>query len=161
MNIIYCHHAQRNRGATPSQDDDITYLGEQDAKIFAEMLKVEQDVKVSKIYTSPFFRCKKTADIINEHINVPIVEDDRLNEFYKPTKNETWIDVHKRIRSILYEIVCNHDENDSVICVTSGTILACFASLAYKLEPTNDTPFIAPPSCAPILFQITKDNFNQ
>ena len=65
MNIIYCHHAQRNRGTIPSQDDDITALGEQDAKLFAEMLKNEDDVKVSKIYTSPFFRCRKTAEIIN------------------------------------------------------------------------------------------------
>ena len=74
MNIIYCHHAQRNRGTIPSQDDDITALGEQDAKLFAEMLKNEDDVKISKIYTSPFFRCRKTAEIINTHIGVPIIE---------------------------------------------------------------------------------------
>ena len=78
MNIIYCHHAQRNRGTIPSQNDDITTLGEQDAKLFAEMLKNEDDVKVSKIYTSPFFRCRKTAEIINTHINVPIVEDEKI-----------------------------------------------------------------------------------
>lgn len=161
MNIIYCHHAQRNRGTIPSQDDDITPLGEQDAKLFAEMLKNEDDVKVSKIYTSPFFRCRKTAEIINTHINVPIVEDERLNEFHKPTKNETWTDVQTRIRDILQEIVNTHDENDSVICVTSGTILACFASVAFKLDPSHETPFLAPPSCSPVLFRITKDNFNK
>ena len=159
MNIIYCHHAQRDRGNPPSQNDNITKLGEQDALIFAEMMKNEKDVKVSKIYTSPFFRCKKTADLINTYINVPIIEDERLNEFHKATKNEDWIDVHNRIRAILYDIVNTHDENDSVICVTSGTILACFAAIAYKIAPTNETPFVAPPSCSPILFRITKDTF--
>ena len=59
MNIIYCHHAQRNRGTIPSQNDDITALGEQDAKLFAEMLKNEDDVKVSKFTHPPFLDAEK------------------------------------------------------------------------------------------------------
>ena len=38
MKIIYIHHAHRQKGFPPSQNDDITQLGEQDANLVAELM---------------------------------------------------------------------------------------------------------------------------
>ena len=86
MKIIYVHHALREVGNPPSQDDKIQPLGIKDAKTTAELLKImsEQSKSTFKaIYTSPYYRCAKTAEIINKHINLPIYEDPRFNEFNK------------------------------------------------------------------------------
>ena len=86
MKIIYVHHALREVGNPPSQNDDIQPLGINDAENTAELLKIMSDKSKSTfraIYTSPFYRCVKTAEIINEHINLPIYEDARFNEFVK------------------------------------------------------------------------------
>lgn len=63
MKIIYVHHAHRKMGNPPSQDDDITELGKQDAKLVGELLVLarEKGTNIKAIYTSPFKRCIKTA----------------------------------------------------------------------------------------------------
>lgn len=84
MKIIYVHHALRQVGNPPSQDDKIQPLGIQDAEITAKLLKMMSEKSKSTfkaIYTSPYYRCAKTAEIINKHINLPIYEDPRFNEF--------------------------------------------------------------------------------
>ncbi|MGN0961433.1 MAG: phosphoglycerate mutase family protein, partial [Christensenellales bacterium] len=86
MKIIYVHHALREIGNPPSQDDKIQPLGLKDADTTADLLKIMSDKSKSKfkaIYTSPYYRCSKTAEIINKHLNLPIYEDSRFNEFNK------------------------------------------------------------------------------
>ena len=66
MKIIYVHHALRQVGNPPSQDDKIQPLGIQDAETTAELLKIMSDKSKSTfkaIYTSPYYRCAKTAEI--------------------------------------------------------------------------------------------------
>lgn len=68
MKIIYVHHALRDVGNPPSQDDKIQPLGIKDAETTAKLLKImsEQSKSTFKaIYTSPYYRCSKTAEIIN------------------------------------------------------------------------------------------------
>ena len=162
MKIIYVHHAHRKMGNPPSQDDDITELGKQDAKLAGELfaLAKEKGTNIKAIYTSPFKRCLKTANIINEKIKVDILEEKRFNEAGS-VKGETWRDVQTRTREALYDIVCRFDDKDAVVCVTSGVNVVAFMSLVFNLEPSEDAPFIGVSSCSPMIFNITKENFKE
>ncbi len=170
MKIIYVHHALREKGNPPSQNDKIQPLGLQDAEIVAELMKMMSEYSnIKAIYTSPYFRCAKTAEIINKHINVPIYEESRFNEFNKVfdiiegnktiTKTESWIDCQIRIRNAIKDIVNKYDDKDTVICVTSGVNITAFISLAFKIQPSENLPFPLVPSCSPIGFDIDKDCF--
>lgn len=156
MKIIYVHHGNRKKGNPPTQNDDLTEIGYKDCKLVAELLNnksVKQNVKA--IYTSPFFRCSKTAEIINSNLNVKIINDDRLNEFGS-FKNETWLDAQKRIINCLDDIVLNFNNEDIVICVTSGVNIGAFICKAFNINPSDNTPFLGVPSCSPIIFEFKK-----
>ena len=172
MKIIYVHHALRQVGNPPSQDDKIQPLGIQDAETTSELLKMMSQKSKSTfkaIYTSPYYRCAKTAAIINKHINLPIYEDPRLNEFNKVfevieggqsiTKTETWTECQNRIREAIKDIVFKYDDNDIVVCVTSGVNITAFIGLAYKIPASENMPFPWVPSCSPIGFEIDKSCF--
>lgn len=160
MRIVYVHHALRDMGNPPSQDDDLKELGRQDARIVAKILEEckNNGWKISSIYSSPFYRCMETSRIINETLNVDIIQEPRFNEF-KSVENENWVGLQNRVRQALFDIVNTHQDNETVICVTSGVNVGAFISLAYKLKPSKKTPFIGVPSCSPLIFDITKDNF--
>ena len=170
MKIIYVHHALRQVGNPPSQDDKIQPLGIADAEITAELLKkMAEKTNFKAIYTSPYYRCAKTAEIINKHIKLPIIEDARFNEFNRVfeaiegkqvvTKTETWEQCQVRIREAIKDIVFKYDDKDVVICVTSGVNITAFISLAFKIPPSESHPFPWVPSCSPIGFEINKDCF--
>ena len=172
MKIIYIHHALRNLGNPPSQDDGILPLGVKDAEVTAEVLKSMLDKSKSKfkaIYTSPYYRCKKTAEIITKFINLPIYEEPRFNEFNKVfdvvegnktiTKTETWSECQTRIREAIKEIVFKYEDNDTIICVTSGVNISAFIGLAYKIPISENIPFPLVPSCSPIGFEIDESCF--
>lgn len=153
MKAIYCHHAQRDCGNPPSQENGLTKLGIKDAKLTAELFS--QFTNIKAIYTSNFYRCTKTAKLINKIINVPIFEDSRLNEF-KSVENETWVDLQKRIISLLDELNKKYNENDKIICVTSGVNVGAFICWGFNLEPSDNTPFIGIDSCSPLIFPAPK-----
>lgn len=172
MKIIYVHHALREIGNPPTQDDKIQPLGLQDAETTAKLLKLMSEKSNSKfkaIYTSPYYRCAKTAEIVNKYINLPIYEDSRLNEFNKVfeviengqsvTKTENWTECQTRIREAIKDIVFKHDDTDAVICVTSGVNITAFIGLAYKIPASENMPFPWVPSCSPIGFEIDKNCF--
>ena len=170
MKIIYVHHALRQKGDPPSKNDKIQPLGLKDAEIVAELMKMlAEHSSVKAIYTSPYFRCAKTAEIINKYIKVPIFDEPRFNEFNNVfnavdgnktvTKTESWLECQTRIRSALKDIVNKYDDTDTVICVTSGVNITAFISLAFKLQPSEDLPLPLVPSCSPIGFDIDKNCF--
>ena len=172
MKIIYVHHALREKGNPPTQEDGIQPLGIKDAETTAELLKGMSERSKSSfraIYTSPYFRCAKTAEIINKHINLPIYEELRFNEFNKVfeviqggksiTQTETWTECQTRIREAIKDIVNQYDDNDAVICVTSGVNITAFIGLAYKIPASDNLPFPWVPSCSPIGFDIDKSCF--
>ena len=172
MKIIYVHHALREVGNPPSQDDKIKPLGIKDAETTAELLKEMQEKSKSTfkaIYTSPYYRCSKTAEIINTHINLPIYEEPRFNEFNKVfeviqggksiTKTESWLECQTRIREAIKDIVNQYDDNDTVICVTSGVNITAFIGLAYKIPASENLPFPWVPSWSPIGLDIDKSCF--
>ena len=172
MKIIYIHHALRAVGNPPTQNDGIQPLGIKDAETTAELLKGMSDRSKSTfraIYTSPYYRCSETAKLINKYINLPIYEEPRFNEFNKVfeviqgdksiTKTETWSECQTRIRNAIKDIVDKYDNNDTVICVTSGVNITAFIGLAYKIPVSENMPFPWVPSCSPIGFEIDKSCF--
>jgi len=156
MKIIYVHHGQRLKGNTSTQNDDLTTLGYQDCELVADLLnddKIKNNIKA--IYTSPYFRCKKTANIINKHLNTDIIEDNRLNE-YTGKENETWLQAQERLLNCINCIIEKYNNEDIVICVTSGVNIAAFICEAFNIPPTDSTPFLGVPSCSPIMFDYKK-----
>ncbi len=157
MKIIYCHHAQRDKenrkqNVNP-QDDNITLLGREDARIFAKMLN-DKDIIINKIYTSPYFRCLETAKIINENNNTKINFEPRFNEYNKTV--ETWKECQQRIIDAINKIVNENDNDDIILCVTSGVNLTAFICWAYGIKPNNNNPFPGVISCSPIIFDYEK-----
>jgi len=161
MKIIYMHHAQRDKSNRDKktleerQLEDITENGIKEAEILAEMIK--NNKKIVAIYTSPYKRCMHTANIINKYLKVPIIEDVRFNEM---KREEEWKDLLIRNIEAIDDIVKKYNEEDEVICVTSGVNLSAFICYFYNIEPTNETPWAQGVSCSPINFVTDKSNLD-
>ena len=159
MRIVYMHHAERNIGENHHdpilrQEEDITELGIKDAEIIAERFKNQ---KITAIYTSPYLRCTHTAEIINKYHNVPIIHEDRLNEM---NSGEEWKDLLKRNMEAIDDIVNKHDDDDLIICVTSGVNLSAFICYFYHIEPTNDVPWAQGGDISPVNFTVGKKSLD-
>lgn len=150
MKIIYCHHAERavDSRKARSQEDDITDNGFKDAQLVAELLSKE---KITAIYTSNFYRCKKTAQIINSKVEAPIFEEERFNEVGS-IEGEDWKDCLTRNINALNDIMMKYNDDATILCVTGGVNLSAFVCWNLKLKPTKDLPFMGATNCAPIMF---------
>ena len=150
MRIIYCHHAERevNPHKLRSQADDITANGFKDAQLVSEALSNQ---KVTAIYTSDFYRCKKTAQIINQAFGVPVYEEPRFNEVGS-VEGEEWKACLERNIAAIRDILAKYNDDATIICVTSGVNLSAFICANLNQKPTNDFPFIGATNCAPIEF---------
>jgi len=149
------HHAEREIGKNHGdqilrQLEDITENGKEEAEKLAEKFKGNlQNIKY--IYTSPYARCKHTAEIINKYLNVPIIEDERFNEMQR---GEEWKDLLKRNIDALDDIVNKHGNDDNVICITSGVNLSAFICYFYNIKPSNDVPWSQAINITPINFRV-------
>ena len=156
MRIVFIHHGNRKIENPRSQNEDLTELGYKDCELVAQLLeKAKTRDNFKAIYTSQFFRCKKTAEIINKFLNVPIFEDKRLDE-YRSVNRETWVDLQTRVGECLDDLVGKYDDEDTIICVTSGLNVVAFTNKAYNLPPSETAPFMFIPSCSPIIFEFKK-----
>ena len=150
MKVIYLHHGQRSMGNPPSQNDKLTRLGYKDCKLTARLFVDIKD-KIKAIYTSNFYRCTKTAQILNKKLKKPIILEPRLNEFGS-VPGESWADLQTRIIAFLNEITKQYSADDYVVCVTSGVNLGAFMCKAFNIAPSQDTPFLIVPSCSIVGF---------
>jgi broad specificity phosphatase PhoE len=150
MKIIYCHHAERDVDDRKlrNQNDDITENGAKDAELVSEMFA---DQKITAIYTSSFYRCKKTAQIINRKIGAPIYEEDRFNEVGS-YEGEEWKDCLVRNINALNDIASKYNDDDVILCVTSGINLSAFVCWNLKEKPHKDFPFMGATNVSPIMF---------
>lgn len=155
MQILYVHHAERDRSnkSIDRQNQDITENGIIEANLLAEKLK---QIKITAIYTSPYLRCIHTAKIINKYNNAPIYEEDRFNEM---KNEETWKEFQIRHITALDEIIENHNDEDFIICVSSGVNLSAFIYYFTKKEPSNDNPWIQALTISPVLFSTNNSVF--
>ena len=156
MKIIYIHHGHRKRGNPPGENDDLTEIGYRDCETVSMLLDIlPQKDKIKAIYCSPYKRCKITAEIINKNLGLNIILDDRLNEYN--FKTETWVEAQNRITDCIDDIVNKFDEDDFVVCVTSGFNVGPFITKAYNLPIKDSNPQFGIPSCSPIVFEHKKE----
>ena len=159
MQIIYVHHGHRAKGFPRSQDEGLTEIGQKDTELVAELLKdLKGKSNPKAIYTSQFFRCTKTAQNINRHLNLPITIDTRLDEFGS-VEGESWTELLTRVCDCLKDIIKVHNDNETIIVVTSGVNLSAFVCLNFGLTPSQDIPMLTVPSCSPIGFNFDKSKF--
>lgn len=152
MKIVYVHHGNRKFGNPKSQDDDLTEIGYSECELVSKLLETAKSkINFKAIYSSPFFRCKKTAEIINSSLNLPIIFDERLNEAGS-IEGETWTDVQLRGMELIDELLGVYNKDDAVICVTSGVNVACFINKLYGISASENIPKIGIPSCCPMIF---------
>ena len=154
MKIVYVHHAEREHGnkAKPRREQDITEDGIKEAVLLSKKMHY---LNPTAIYTSPYLRCYHTATILNKEVNVPIIKDDRFNEF--DSGNETYKEFLERNISALKEIIRNYNKDDVILCVTSGVNLSAFTCYFSGNTPSNDTPKVQGLTISPVLFT-TDDN---
>ena len=153
MKFVYVHHGNRKIVGTPTENDDLTAIGKKDCTLVAKLLnnpEVKQNAKA--IFTAPNPRCRKTAQIINKHIKLPIVEDALLNEFDK--KSESWVDCQNRIISFIENALKAYHQDDMVICVTSGVNVLGFICKVFNIPASDKNAFVGVPSCSPLIFDI-------
>jgi len=172
MKIFYVHHALRDKGNPPTQQDGLKELGRIDADLVGKLFnEINNERKIIAIYSSTYYRCMETARLINNYLNVPIIEDERLNEFVGvhqavkgdkvQTEVESWMDCQNRIQDCLKDIVYKHNDKDVVLCVTSGVNITAFINVAYGMKADLNRPFPWVPSCSPIGFEINKSHFEE
>ena len=53
-------------------------------------------------------------------------------------------------------IELKYNNDDIVVCVTSGINIVSFINKAYNLQSSNDAPFLGITSCCPIIFDYKK-----
>lgn len=154
MKILYVHHADRDRKnkTIDRQFQDITENGILDANLLAEKLK-ELNINIKAIYTSPYLRCKHTAEIINKYHNTKIIEEPRFNEM---NSSETWCEFSKRNMYALDDIINQNHNDDFIICISSGVNLSAFVYYFNNINPTNDSARMQALTTSPVLF--TTDN---
>lgn len=162
MKIIYMHHAERNIGPNHRdpilrQEEDITETGIEECELLGnEFLKNANKYKIKAIYTSPYIRCKHTSEIINKYLNVPIIEDERLNEAEgvdEISSGNLW----KRVMEAIDDIVEKYNDEDDILCVTSGVNLTGFICYFYKLDYKNIETISQGTFCSPVNFTIKKN----
>lgn len=154
MKLIYLHHAERDMsskaewGSFERTFDDITEEGIKRTEFLAEKLKNE---KITAIITSPYLRCKHTAEIINKYHNLDIIEDERFNEIQK---DEEWKSLLKRNIEAIEDIVNKYSDDSVIICVTSGVNISAFICYTYDIVPSNDLPWSQAADLSPVIFNI-------
>lgn len=152
MNIIYVHHAERKRIDNKwSQSDDITDNGATQADLLGQAL---QEIKIEAIYRGEYLRYIRTADIINEYINAPVIVEPRFNE--KDFVNQEDLTTFcKRNMDAIDEIVNKYRDTDAnIICITSGVNLSAF--IAHRLgTPPEEVKscFAQAVLCSSIIFK--------
>lgn len=151
MRIIYMHHAERDIGPNHTdpilrQEEDITKLGVEQVELLSKKMS---KLNLTAIVTSPYLRCKHTAEIINKYHNVPIIEDERFNE---SEYHEERVHFLKRNMEAIDDIYNKYNEDDVILCVTSGINLTAFVCYFYDIEPKNGTPLSQAADISPINF---------
>ena len=148
MKIVYIHHAERDRynGNVPRQEQDITEDGEMEARLLSKKMSYLNPVA---IYSSPYKRCLHTAEILRGDLNIPIIEDSRFNEY---DVVETYPEFLKRNMKAIDDIINKHDEDDVVLCVTSGVNLSAFVCYFTGEKVNADSIKCQGLSISPVLF---------
>lgn len=177
MKIVYIKHAQKDnlgeenqKPGFKNQENRLTAFGIKEAEMVANALKEEVDF--SAIYIGEFCRYKLTADIVNFG-NAPVIVDKRLNESGSDDEfagvvidNENKKAIYarqaevlnNRTHEFLNEIIQKHDNDDCVLCVSSGVNLGAFMSFFFSGEKIKMFEVVYATNLSPIVFELDKNN---
>ena len=72
---------------------------------------------------------------------------------------ETWKEFQERHIKALDEIIEKHNDDDFIICISSGVNLSAFIYYFTKKEPSNDNPWIQALTISPVLFSTNNKVF--
>lgn len=149
MNIVYVHHAERDIHNTSvfRQDQDITEDGKAEAELLSRKMSI---IHPTAIYTSPYKRCVHTSEILNQEVQIPIIYDERLNEY--DSGRETFKEFLERNMNCISDIILKYHEDDTVLCVTSGVNLSAFMCYFSGRKASGDSPRCQGLSISPVLF---------
>ncbi len=81
------------------------------------------------------------------------MEDERFNEM---RLHEEWKHLLERNISAIDDIVKSYNDNDTIICVTSGVNITAFVCYFYHIQPSNDIPWCQAGDISPVNFTIGK-----
>ena len=65
---------------------------------------------------------------------------------------EEWEHLLKRNIAAIDDIVNSYEDDDTIICITSGVIFSAFVCYFYNIKPTNDVPWSQAGDILPIIF---------
>lgn len=114
--------------------------------------------KIDLIFSSPFPRCLETAEIIKQELNISseIVVDDRLRELkfdkefenknfdsYRSGSRESYVDVAKRVGSLLYEIEEKY-KGVNILIATHGAGVIGLENVVGSIEKHEKPKFAEP-----------------
>ena len=148
MKIVYIHHAERDHGnkTVSRQEQDITEEGVKEAELLSKKMHF---LNPTAIYTSPYLRCVHTSEILNQEVNIPIIKDDRLNEY---EASETFKEFLERNMACIDDIIKKYNEDDTVLCVTSGVNLSAFMCYFSGIKASATAPRCQGITISPVLF---------
>ena len=163
MKLIATRHAETNYNVDdlvnyePDVDVYLTERGTEQAENLAEQLR---DFKFDTIYISRLKRTQQTAEIINQHHGLPLIVnellDDTRNGFEgKPVreaknwrdaqpnpitaryqdKYESVADMTERVRKFLDYIKKQHQNDETILVVTSSHIIKQLRMLNGEITP--------------------------
>lgn len=157
MDIFLCRHGETDwseiKRLQGRKDIPLNSRGVKTSQKLGEFF-LSKNLSYTKIVASNLLRSRKTAEIISEFLNLEIECDERIIErdfgvasgylFSEVEKHlssgnvknlESRMSLVKRIISFWEELICNSDENCSVIVVTHSLVIA---ELMYLLGSSYD-----------------------
>lgn len=174
MRIIYMHHAKKDnfgeenqKPGFRNQENGLSQFGVEEAEFFRKVYGSK--VSFAAIYVGEFKRYRLTADIVNIN-NAPIYIDKRLNEsgsdeeFYgviinndnrKEIFSRHTRALRERTHKFLDDIIKKHNNDENILCISSGVNLGEFMSYFYKGEIKGLEISYAVGLC-PVVFQYNK-----
>ena len=169
MIILFVRHAD-------AINDKLTKIGQMQCELLSQE---PEQIKFSKIYSSPLERCVKTAEVFAKKFNLKIQIENNLREreqldgkLPKNKKEQIWYDNYlnlnysskvpegckeylKRTKLALKKIVDNHfDKNENVILVAHSVTSYALAALIYGYEKDKDIKWLRVGNCSKIYFEI-------
>ena len=167
MKIIFVRHGE-------AKNDKLTMFGKKQAKMIVRELCYEN---ISKIYSSPLERAKRTALIIGEKINIKnIITDERIREREKKTDDlsesekrefdENYLNpkfsrknpegCHEyisRISSFLKDVIASNEKDSSILIVAHSSMIYAMAEFFIGKNKSEKINWMRIGNCSKLCFE--------
>lgn len=100
MNIYLIRHGTTLNNLESRHQHPESPLAEEGAELIRTLAQNVVDIDAQVIYTSPLIRAFKTAEIINDVLNLPLITDELLKEIKRPTVFEGQLHGEANVKEI-------------------------------------------------------------